>query len=92
AMGVGVVTSTQGRGIVPEDDTRSLGAFNLNKPVERFYQRCDAMLVVGSRLRGNETLKYELKLPRPLYRADADATAEGRCYPSDFFVCGDSAR
>ena len=38
AMGVGVVTSTQGRGIVPEDDTRSLGAFNLNKPVERFYQ------------------------------------------------------
>ncbi|MBH9380113.1 thiamine pyrophosphate-binding protein [Pseudomonas aeruginosa] len=92
AMGVGVVTSTQGRGIVPEDDTRSLGAFNLNKPVERFYQSCDAMLVVGSRLRGNETLKYELKLPRPLYRADADATAEGRCYPSDFFVCGDSER
>jgi acetolactate synthase-1/2/3 large subunit len=30
------------------------------------------MLVVGSRLRGNETLKYELKLPRPLYRIDAD--------------------
>ncbi len=30
--------------------------------------------------------------PRPLYRADADATAEGRCYPSDFFVCGDSER
>ena len=90
AMGVGVVTSTQGRGIVAEDDPRSLGAYNLHKPIEAFYQTCDAMLVVGSRLRGNETLKYELKLPRPLLRVDADPSAEGRCYASDQFVCGDS--
>ena len=89
-MGFGVVTTTQGRGVVPEDDPRSLGAFNLHKPVENFYQQCDAMLVVGSRLRGNETLKYELKLPRALYRIDADPAAEGRCYKSDYFVCGDA--
>lgn len=90
-LGFGVVTSTQGRGIVAEDDPRSLGAFNLHKPVENFYQTCDAMLVVGSRLRGNETLKYELKLPRPLLRIDADPAAEGRCYQSDYFVSGDAA-
>jgi len=76
---------------VPEDDPRSLGAYNLHKPVENFYRTCDAMLVVGSRLRGNETLKYELKLPRPLYRVDADPAAEGRCYATDHFVTGDSA-
>ena len=90
AMGFGVVTTTQGRGVVPEDHPQSLGAFNLHKPVEQFYQTCDAMVVVGSRLRGNETLKYELKLPRPLYRIDADPAAEGRCYKSDHFVCGDA--
>lgn len=90
AMGVGVVTSTQGRGIVAEDDARSLGAYNLHKPVENFYQTCDAMLVVGSRLRGNETLKYELKLPHPLYRVDVDPAAEGRCYATDYFVNGDA--
>ena len=90
ALGLGVVTSTQGRGIVPEDDARSLGAYNLHAPVEKFYQTCDAMVVVGSRLRGNETLKYKLKLPRPLYRIDADAAAEGRCYSTEFFVQGDS--
>jgi acetolactate synthase-1/2/3 large subunit len=90
ALGIGVVTSTQGRGIVPEDEPRSLGAYNLHAPVEKFYQTCDAMLVVGSRLRGNETLKYKLKLPRPLFRIDADAAAEGRCYATDFFVQGDS--
>ncbi|MGH8822256.1 MAG: thiamine pyrophosphate-binding protein, partial [Rhodoferax sp.] len=90
ALGFGIVTSVQGRGIVPEDDAGSLGAYNIHKPVEAFYQSCDAMLVVGSRLRGNETLKYELKLPRPLYRADADPAAEGRGYVTDAFVCGDS--
>lgn len=91
ALGFGVVTSVQGRGIVAEDDAGSLGAYNIHKPVEAFYQTCDAMLVVGSRLRGNETLKYELKLPRPLLRVDADPAAEGRCYATDAFVCGDSA-
>lgn len=89
-LGLGIVTSTQGRGIVPENDPQSLGAFNLHKPVEAFYQTCDAMVVVGSRLRGNETLKYQLKLPRPLYRVDADPGNEGRCYETDAFVHGDS--
>jgi acetolactate synthase-1/2/3 large subunit len=89
-MGFGVVSTTQGRGIVAEDDPRSLGAFNLHEPVEQFYQTCDAMLVVGSRLRGNETLKYALKLPSPLYRIDADPSADGRCYQSTSFVCGDA--
>jgi acetolactate synthase-1/2/3 large subunit len=36
------VTSTQG-GIVAEDDPRSL-APSTRKPVENFYQSCDAML------------------------------------------------
>jgi len=90
-LGFGVVTSVQGRGIVPEDHPMSLGAFNLYAPVEKFYGTCDAMLVVGSRLRGNETLKYKLKLPRPLYRIDADPESQGRCYIDDFFVAGDSA-
>ncbi|HTO51627.1 MAG TPA: thiamine pyrophosphate-binding protein [Burkholderiales bacterium] len=90
-LGFGVVTSVQGRGIVSEDHPMSLGAFNLYEPVEKFYGTCDAMLVAGSRLRGNETLKYQLKLPRPLYRIDADPQSQGRCYTDDFFVAGDSA-
>lgn len=90
-LGFGVVTSVQGRGIVAEDDTRTLGAFNLYDPVEKFYGTCDAMLVVGSRLRSNETLKYKLKLPRPLYRIDVDPQQQGRCYGDEYFVAGDSA-
>ena len=91
AMGIGVVTSTQGRGVVAETHPLTLGAYNLQAPVEAFYQTCDAMLVVGSRLRGNETLKYQLKLPKTLYRIDADPLADGRCYQGALFVCGDAA-
>jgi acetolactate synthase-1/2/3 large subunit len=90
-LGFGVVTSVQGRGIVPEDHPMSLGAFNLYEPVEKFYGTCDAMVVVGSRLRSNETLKYKLKLPRPLFRIDADPQQQGRCYVDDGFVPGDAA-
>jgi acetolactate synthase I/II/III large subunit len=90
-LGFGIVTSVQGRGVIPEDHPLSLGAFNLHEPVERFYATCDAMLIVGSRLRSNETLTYKLKVPRPLYRIDVDPQQQGRCYTDDFFVVADSA-
>ncbi|MDR5815368.1 MULTISPECIES: thiamine pyrophosphate-binding protein [unclassified Caballeronia] len=90
ALGFGVVTSVQGRGVLPEDHSATLGAFNVSEPVERFYRTCDAMLVVGSRLRGNETLKYMLALPQPLYRVDADALADNRGYCNALFVHGDA--
>ena len=90
-LGFGVVTSVQGRGIIPEDHLMTLGSFNLQPPVEEFYDTCDAMLVVGSRLRGNETLKYTLRLPTPLYQIDVDPAAENRSYPTARFLCGDAA-
>jgi len=91
ALGFGVVTSVQGRGVLPEDHPATLGAFNVHAAVESFYKTCDALVVVGSRLRGNETLKYKLALPQPLYRIDADALADNRGYRNDMFVHGDAA-
>jgi len=90
-LGFGVVTSTQGRGIVPEDHSASLGAFNAVPASEAFYRTCDAMVVVGSRLRGNETLGYRLALPTPLYQIDADPDSRNRCYDSDLYIHGDSS-
>lgn len=91
-MGWGVVTSVQGRGILAEDHPASLGSYNLQPPAEALYQTCDAMLVVGSRLRSNETLRYKLKLPAPLYRIDANALAHNRGYSSHYFVQGDASQ
>ncbi len=88
-LGIGIVTSTNGRGIVGEDHPMSLGAFNCTPETQRLYEGCDLMIVAGSRLRGNETWTYKLRLPGPLAVIDCDATADGRTYANDLFVNGD---
>jgi len=90
-MGIGIVTSVNGRGVVPEDHPMTLGAFNVSPPVEAFYKSCDLMVVVGSRLRGNETLKHQLALPVNRVQVDVDLAMEGRGYPVGMFVRGDAA-
>lgn len=89
-MGWAVVTSVQGRGVLPEDHPASLGSYNLQKSSEAFYATVDALLVVGSRLRSNETLTYKLSLPAERHRIDVDALAQNRAYDSDCFVQGDA--
>jgi acetolactate synthase-1/2/3 large subunit len=85
------VTSTNGRGTVSEDDPASLGAFNMTPEAQALYAKSDLMLVVGSRLRGNETLNNTMDLPWPLLQIDADAYQGGRNYPVDVFAHGDAA-
>ncbi len=89
--GFAVVTSVNGRGILPEDDPASLGSFTNAPAVEAFYGTCDAMLVVGSRLRGNETLQWKLALPERLYQIDVEPAARDRSYATRRFVAGDAA-
>lgn len=89
--GVGIVTSTNGRAVVSEALPGSLGAFNMTPEAAALYQTCDLMLVVGSRLRGNETRNNRLPLPRPLMQIDADPAQGGRNYPVDVFAHGDAA-
>ncbi len=87
--GIGAVTSTNGRAVVPEDHRRSLGAFNMTRDAEEIYARADLMVVVGSRLRGNETKNNRMTLPR-LVQVDADPLQGGRNYPVEQFICGDA--
>jgi acetolactate synthase I/II/III large subunit len=91
AMGFGVVTSVQGRGVLAEDHPANLGSFNLQKASAALYAQCDAMLIVGSRLRSNETMKYSLALPAMRFRIDANPQADGRAYSNELFVHGDAS-
>jgi acetolactate synthase I/II/III large subunit len=84
------VTSTNGRAVVPEDHPRSLGAFNMTPQAQSIYRGADLMIVVGSRLRGNESLNNRMVLPRPLVQIDADASQGGRNYPVDLFIHGEA--
>ena len=88
-MGFAVVTSTLGRGVVPESNQMSLGAFNAVPLIEDFYKTLDLMIVVGSRLRGHETRDMSLKLPNNIIQIDIDPEAENRTYKTNLFHCGD---
>ena len=89
--GFACVTSTNGRGVVSEENPVNLGAFNMTPEAQALYAGADLMIVVGSRLRGNETLNNTMRLPRPLVQIDADAAQGGRNYAVDLFVHGDAA-
>lgn len=89
--GFGIVTSTNGRAVVSEAEPASLGAFNMTPEAVELYESCDLMIVVGSRLRGNETRNNKMPLPRPLIQIDADAAQGGRNYPVEVFAYGDAA-
>ncbi|WP_298107848.1 thiamine pyrophosphate-binding protein [Bradyrhizobium sp.] len=88
--GFGAVTSTNGRAVVPEGHPRNLGAFNMSRDAEAIYARSDLMIVIGSRLRGNETKNNRMALP-PLVQVDADPQQAGRNYPVEQFICGDAS-
>jgi len=89
--GFSVVSSTNGRGIVSEELPANLGAFNMTPEAIELYDSCDLMIVVGSRLRGNETRNNKMPLPHPLIQIDADAAQGGRNYPVEVFAHGDAA-
>ncbi len=90
--GFGMVSSWAGRGTVPEDHPMNLAGLHGNgmPAIQDFYRSVDLMLVVGSRLRGQETGEFAVKLPDNLIQIDSDPLANGRTYGNQFFVCGDS--
>lgn len=88
--GFAVVCSANGRAVVPETHRHTLGAYNMTPPAQAIYDRADLMIVVGSRLRGNETRNNAMRLPRPLVQIDADAGQAARNYAVDLFVNADA--
>ena len=90
-LGVPLVTSWNGRGVVDEDHPLTLGGLNGTPEIEEFYASVDLLIVAGSRLRGHETRDMSLALPARRAQIDVDTSANGRTYTSEHFVCADSS-
>ncbi|NDJ56434.1 thiamine pyrophosphate-binding protein [Enterobacteriaceae bacterium 4M9] len=89
--GVTVISTTHGRGILPDSHPRSLRAFHNSPSVEALIEQCDLTLVVGSRLRSNETRSWTLALPEPRVQVDIDPAAASRNYLMDDTLIADAA-
>lgn len=88
--GVTVISSTHARGVLPDTHRASLRAFHNSPSVEAIMERCDFTLVVGSRLRSNETRSWTLTLPQPRVQVDIDPAAASRNYLMDSTIIADS--
>lgn len=88
--GVPVVSTTHGRGILPDTHPRSLRAFHNSAQVKELLKESDLVIVAGSRLRSNETLSYSLEFGRPMIQIDALPSAQNRNYVADRFICSDT--
>lgn len=89
-LGIPVVSSTHARGVLADDHPRSLGAFHNQPAVEELITNADALLVVGSRLRSNETKTYSLKFPEQTIQVDVSPMAQQRNYEVSRFICAES--
>jgi acetolactate synthase-1/2/3 large subunit len=91
-LGFTMVNSINGKGTVSEEHPMNLGGLHGNgmPKIQQFYQTVDLMLAVGTRLRGQETGDFVIKLPQNLVQIDTDPLANGRTYTNSYFVCGDA--
>ena len=89
-LGIPVITSWNGRGVLPEDHPMSLGSLATTPDVGEFLKSVDLLLVAGCRLRGHETADMSMPLPENLIQIDVDPLANGRTYTSRIFHCGEA--
>lgn len=89
--GMTVISSTHGRGVLPDSHRASLRAFHNSPSVEALMAQCDFTLVAGSRLRSNETRSWTLELPSPRVQIDIDPAAASRNYLMDNTLIADCA-
>lgn len=96
ALTAPVLTTTSGRGVIPESHPLSLSHDAVGadvKPLNELIRGCDLVLVVGARLSDNGTRGGGLVLPEStLVRIDASPDVLGGRYPARLEIVDDAER
>lgn len=91
-LGAPVLTTTSGRGIVPEDDRLALvlddGSGNIGV-LNRLIDSCDLVIALGCKFSHNGSHGFRLRIPKDkLIHVDSSAAVLGVNYPAAFqIVC-----
>jgi len=89
-LGAGVLTSPNGRGVIPENDPSCIGNLTWDPDVRALCLEADLLVAVGTRFQGTNTENWRMKLPARLVHLDLDPTVPGRNYPVEAAVVGDA--
>lgn len=89
-LGAPVITSTNGRGSIPENHPLCIGNFTGDRQVRQLVQQADLLLAVGTRFQGGATGNWRMELPHQLVHIDIDPQEVGRNYPAAVRVVADA--
>jgi acetolactate synthase-1/2/3 large subunit len=90
-LGTPVVTTFQGRGVLPSDHPLLVAAPPHEPEVTALLERADACLLVGTDLDGPNTQNWKLPLPDVRVAVNVDAADATKNYNANVVVVGDSA-
>lgn len=89
-IGAPVVSSLNGRGVVPTDDPLFVGSQTHYPAFRALLEQTDAVLAIGTRFQAVSTWFWSLPMPPRLIHIDADPTILGRNYPAEVGIVGDA--
>ena len=89
-LGAGVVTSTNGRGSLPESHPLCLGALTMDPAVGDLIAGADLVLAAGTRFQAMDTNEWGIRVPHRLIHIDIDPAEIGRNYPAELGVVADA--
>ena len=91
ALNAPVITTPQGKGAIPEDNTLSLGAYYYGHgPGARTIPQADVVLAVGSRLHFSPQFPWDIQPNQQLIQIDADPEEVGRNLPVTVGITADA--
>ncbi|HKH87970.1 MAG TPA: thiamine pyrophosphate-binding protein, partial [Acidimicrobiales bacterium] len=89
-LGAGLLTSPNGRGVLPEDDPLCIGNLSWDPDVRALCREADVLVAIGTRFQGPNTENWKMELPRRLVQLDIDPAVPGRNYPVEAAIVGDA--
>ena len=89
-LGAPVVSSLNGRGIVPTDHPLFVGSQTHLPQFRKLLGDADVVLAIGTRFQAVATWFWSLPMPRGLIHVDVDPSVLGKNYPPQVAVVGDA--
>ncbi len=90
ALRLPVVSTTAGKGVIPDDHPLCLGANLRREEIADFASQRDLVLAIGTQLGGMDTGYWNLQLPKKLFHVDIDASNIGKNYEAEIGVVSDA--
>ncbi|MFT5505695.1 MAG: 5-guanidino-2-oxopentanoate decarboxylase [Gammaproteobacteria bacterium] len=90
ALGAIVITSTAGKGIVPDDHPLSLSASTSRPEVLSLISKADVILAVGTELSETDSFVERMDISGKIIRVDIDSAKINDFYPAEIGIVGDA--